>query len=297
MPDARGETKAEPRVRVILGCGYVGVAFAERLLGLGWRVIGVRRAREDAAALTARGSGLTGLAFDDPALPGRLASADAVLSSIPPTDRGDPALLAYSGALDGPKDRWIGYLSTTGVYGDRGGGWAFEWDTCAPSSETSRRRVDAEAGWRGLQQPAHIFRLPGIYGPGRSPFERLRAGAERRIDKPGQVFSRAHRDDIVAALSASLARPRPGAIYNVCDDQPAPSSEVAAYAATLIGAPPPPLVAFEDADLSPMAQRFYADNKRVSNALIKAELGWRPQYPDYRSGLAAVLAAETSAQR
>jgi len=190
---------------------------------------------------------------------------------------------------------WLGYLSTTGVYGDRAGGWVDEASELRPSGPRGRRRVAAEAGWLGLWRrhgvPVHIFRLAAIYGPGRSPFDALRADTARRIAKPGQVFSRIHVDDLASVLIASIARPRPGAIYNVCDDEPAAPEAVVAHAASLLGLPAPPLMPFEAAGLSPMARRFYDDNKRVSNALIKKELGVRLRYPNYRAGLAAILAA------
>jgi nucleoside-diphosphate-sugar epimerase len=165
-----------------------------------------------------------------------------------------------------------------------------------PLGERGRARVAAEAAWLALHAahgvPVHVFRLAGIYGPGRGPFEKVRAGAARRIIKPGQVFSRIHVDDIGATLAASIARPNPGAAYNVCDDEPAPPEDVLAHAAALLGLPPPPEVAFEDADMSPMARSFYAESKRCANRRIREELGVRLAYPTYREGLAAVLAAE-----
>jgi len=195
-----------------------------------------------------------------------------------------------------PGLRWLGYLSTTGVYGDRGGGWVDETARLLPTGERGRRRVGAEQGWLGLWHdsgaPVHIFRLAGIYGPGRSAFDAMRAGTAKRIDKPGQVFSRIHVEDLATVLVASIAQPRLGAVYNVCDDDPAPSQAVVAHAARLLGVPPPPLVPFEAAGLSPMARSFYDDNKRVSNRLIKTELGMRLRYPDFRAGLAAILADE-----
>jgi nucleoside-diphosphate-sugar epimerase len=191
---------------------------------------------------------------------------------------------------------WLGYLSTTGVYGDRGGGWVDETAALCPSGERGHRRVNAEQGWLGLWRdrgvPVHIFRLAAIYGPGRSPFEALRAGAAKRIDKPGQVFSRIHVDDLAQVLFASMRQPRPGAIYNVCDDDPAPQEAVVAFAAGLLGVPAPPLVPLAEAGLSAMALSFYDDKKRVRNSLIKHELGTVLRYPDYRAGLAAILAGQ-----
>ena len=182
---------------------------------------------------------------------------------------------------------WLGYLSTTGVYGDRGGGWVDETAQLLPTGERGRRRVAAEKGWLDLWQdrgvPVHIFRLAAIYGPGRSAFDALRAGTARRIDKPGQVFSRIHVADLASVLIASMERPRPGAVYNVCDDDPAPPAAVVAYAAELLGIEPPPLVPLDAAGLSPMARSFYDDNKRVANRLLKTELGVTLRYPDYRT--------------
>jgi len=190
---------------------------------------------------------------------------------------------------------WIGYLSTTGVYGDRRGGWVTEKSRLAAQSLEGARRVSAERDWlevaRGMGLTVSLFRLPGIYGPGRSALDRVRAGEARRIAAPGQVFSRIHADDLAAGLAASIARPRAGGIYNLCDDEPAANSEVIAYAAGLLGLPVPPEIPLAEAQLSAAAQRFYAESKRVSNARAKAELGWRPAYPTYREGLAAILAA------
>jgi nucleoside-diphosphate-sugar epimerase len=216
---------------------------------------------------------------------------------VPPDEAGDPVLDRHGGDLARlPGLRWLGYLSTTGVYGTREGGWVDEASPLAPTGERGRRRAAAEAGWLELGHrhglSVHVFRLAGIYGPGRSAFDALRAGTAKRIAKPGQVFSRIHVADIVAVLRASMAQPRAGAVYNLCDDDPAPPEEVVAHAAYLLGVPPPPLVPFEAAELSPMARSFYDDNKRVANRLIKEELGVRLRYPSYRDGLAALLRGE-----
>ncbi|MFN4090371.1 MAG: NAD-dependent epimerase/dehydratase family protein [Alphaproteobacteria bacterium] len=231
-----------------------------------------------------------------------LAGTTHVLLSVPPDAEGDPALDLHGGDLvrcAGGSLAWIGYLSTTGVYGDRGGGWVDETVPVRPGSERARRRAAAEASWlafgRDRGVPVQIFRLPGIYGPGRSQIEAVRAGRAHRIDKPGQVFSRIHVDDIVAVLRASMARPRAGAVYNVADDLPAPSHDVTAFACDLLGVEPPPLVPYAAADLSPMARSFYAESRRVANRLIKAELGVTLRYPDYRAGLRAILAGEAAA--
>jgi nucleoside-diphosphate-sugar epimerase len=216
--------------------------------------------------------------------------------SVPPDGTGDPVLATHGNDIPAELS-WVGYLSTTGVYGDRGGGWVDETAALLPTGERGRRRVAAEADWLDLWRsrgvPVHIFRLAGIYGPGRSAFDALRAGTAKRIDKPGQVFSRIHVEDLATVLISSMTRPRPGAIYNVCDDDPSSPEAVVAHAAALLGLPTPPLMALAAAGLSPMARSFYDDNKRVANGLIKRELGVALRYPDYRAGLAAILADET----
>lgn len=279
------------------GFGYTARALADRLSACGWWVSGTCRDPEAAAALGAEGFAAIPFARSRPLPPAALAGVTHILSSIPPEAEGDPVLDLHGtdiAALSGLA--WVGYLSTTGVYGDRGGAWVDETAPLAPTGERGRRRVAAEAGWLALWRerrvPVHLFRLAAIYGPGRSPFAALRAGTARRIDKEGQVFSRIHVADLAAVLCASIARPRPGAVYNVCDDEPASPAAVVAYAAGLLGLPAPPLVPLAAAALSPMAQSFYADNKRVANALLKRELGVRLRHPDYRAGLAAILAAE-----
>ena len=209
-----------------------------------------------------------------------------MLLSIPPEGIGDPVLMRYRHAIAAAdKLRWIGYLSTTGVYGDRGGGWVWEDSERLPTSREGQRRIRAEQQW--LSAGAQVFRLPGLYGPGRNVIERLRDGTARRIHKPDHVFSRLHHDDCATALIRSLRQPRPGAIYNLCDDEPAPADTVLNYAANLTGLPLPEATAWDDPRY-PAMQRFYRDNKRVSNALAKAELGWRPQFPTYREGLTAI---------
>ena len=279
------------------GFGYSALALARRLIASGWVATGTCRSIKKAAAL--REAGFSAVLFDRDR-PVDLAVLDGVthlLVSVPPDARGDPVLDRHGADIAAlPGLRWLGYLSTTGVYGDRGGGWVDETARLLPTGERGRRRVGAEQGWLGLWHdsgaPVHIFRLAGIYGPGRSAFDAMRAGTAKRIDKPGQVFSRIHVEDLATVLVASIAQPRLGAVYNVCDDDPAPSQAVVAHAARLLGVPPPPLVPFEAAGLSPMARSFYDDNKRVSNRLIKTELGVRLLYPDFRVGLAAILADE-----
>ncbi|MEX0760358.1 MAG: NAD-dependent epimerase/dehydratase family protein, partial [Tistlia sp.] len=224
-----------------------------------------------------------------------LAGTTHLLASAPPGAGGDPVLAAHGAAIAAlPELAWVGYLSTTGVYGDRGGGWVDEASSLTPSGERGRRRVEAEAAWLALHRdqgaPVHLFRLAGIYGPGRSQLDSVAAGTARRIVKPGQVFSRIHVEDIATVLEASMARPNPGAAYNVCDEEAADPAEVVAFAAALLGLPAPPALPFESAELSPMGRSFYDDNKRVSNRRIKEELGVRLRYPDYRAGLKALAA-------
>lgn len=281
-----------------LGYGYVARAFAravspEHLTGTG---------RDGAAAARRLGAdGGVGLAFDgagaaSQALITAAREASHVLISIPATRDGCPAFAALGDTLKDAADlTWVGYLSATSVYGDRKGGWCFEAEAPTPMSDRGRARAQAEAQWLNAAPPAHVFRLPGIYGPGRSPLDRARAGEARRVVKPGQVFSRVHRDDIAAALALSSSRPAPGAIYNIADDEPAAPWVVSAFAHDLLGLPAPPEIAFQEADLSPMARAFWAECKRISNAKAKAALGWRPAYRTYREGLTAILAGEDQA--
>ncbi len=282
---------APRRHLLCFGFGYTARALARRLAAAGWTLSGTSRGGGPVA-------GCRTLCFDrdHPLSPAAFAGVTHILVSIPPEQAGDPVLACHRDDIARmPGLAWLGYLSTTAVYGDRGGGWVDETSALCPSGERGRRRVAAEAGWLDLWRhcgaPVHVFRLAAIYGPGRSPFPALRAGTARRIDRPGQVFSRIHVEDLASVLMASIDRSRPGAVYNVCDDEPAAPKAVLAHAAALLGLPPPPLVPFEQADLSPMAKSFYADNKRVANRLIKQELGVRLRYPNYRAGLAAILAA------
>jgi nucleoside-diphosphate-sugar epimerase len=274
----------------------VGRALARRLQAEGWEVAASIRDPADAARLEAEGVRPV-LLTDAGALTAALAETTALLITAPPGPEGCPALQALVPALARARafPDWTGYLSTTGVYGDRRGGWVFEQSRLAAQSTEGARRVAAERDWlevgRGMGLSVSVFRLPGIYGPGRSALDRLRAGEARRIAAPGQVFSRIHADDLAAGLAASIARPRPGGVYNLCDDEPAPNPDVIAYAAGLLGVPPPPEVPLAEAGLSPQGLRFYAESKRVSNARAKAELGWRPAYPSYREGLRAILEA------
>jgi len=279
------------------GLGYTALALARRLQAEGWRVAGTCREAARQEELVRLGIAARLFDRDRPLADARslLAGFTHLLSSVPPDEAGDPVLDLHGPDITSRSElAWIGYLSTTGVYGDRQGGWVDEESALRPTGERGRRRVAAEAGWRALGQrlPVHIFRLAGIYGPGRSAFDALRARRAQRIEKSGHVFSRIHVADIVQVLHASMARPRAGAIYNLCDDDPAAPADVIAHAAALLGVAPPPLVPLAEAKLSEMARSFYDDNKRVRNDRIKQELGVRLTYPDYRAGLAAILAAE-----
>ncbi|SFG88470.1 Nucleoside-diphosphate-sugar epimerase [Palleronia marisminoris] len=273
-----------------IGCGYSARALVPRLLARGWEVRGTTRSADKAEALASAGiPPLVWPGEDD--LGPHINWATHVVHSVSPDD-GDLVLETYGGALAAADLEWFAYLSTTGVYGDYGGGWVDEDTPLNPSTARGAARVRAEAGWRALQSHGlrlHIFRLAGIYGPGRGPFAKVRAGKARRIVKQGQVFSRIHVEDIAAVLEASIDHPRPGAIYNVCDDDPAPPQDVIAHAADLLGVPRPPEIPFEAADLSPMARSFYAESKRVRNDRIKDELGVELAYPTYRDGLRALL--------
>jgi nucleoside-diphosphate-sugar epimerase len=281
----------------LFGYGFSGRALARRMAAKGGEIVATFRDPAGAARIAADGHIAVDL-DDRDAVTEALSLTQALLVTAPPGPQGCPALNALVGPLAeaGAFPDWIGYLSTTGVYGDRRGGWVTEQSRLAAQSVEGARRVGAERDWfevgRGMGLTVCAFRLPGIYGPGRSAFDRLREGRARRIVAEGQVFSRIHVEDLAAGLEASIARPRASAAYNLCDDEPAANSEVLAYAAGLLGIAPPPEIALADAQLSPTAMRFYAESKRVSNALAKAELGWRPAYPTYREGLAAILGAE-----
>ncbi len=276
------------------GLGYTARALASVLAGRGWRIAGTTRDAASREALAAAGYAMYRFERDhplaDPAA--ALAGVTHILSSVPPDADGDAVLdihgadLAALGGIE-----WAGYLSTTGVYGDHGGGAVDERSACRPAGERGRRRLAAEEGWRESGLPVHLFRLAGIYGPGRNTLETVRQGRARRIRKPGQLFGRIHLDDIVQVLCASIDRPNPGAAYNVADDEPAPPDEVVAYACELLGVEPPPVQAFDEVrdTLSPMALSFYGESKRVANRRIRRELGVNLKWPTYREGLKGLL--------
>lgn len=271
-----------------LGHGYSARALARLLVPQGWRIIGTTR--NPAKADKFRAEGVEPLLWPGD-LEWVLEEATHILCSAAPDAKGDPFLQAVP-EIARSKAGWVGYLSTTGVYGDHDGGWVDETTPLTPQSDRGRQRVLAEGQWLATGLPVHIFRLAGIYGPGRGPFEKVRDGTARRIIKPGQVFSRIHVDDIAQVLEASMRQPNPGAAYNVCDDNPCPPQEVIGYAAQLLGMPEPPAVPFEAVapTMTPMAIGFYSESKKVRNDRIKDELGVKLLYPDYPLGLAALLA-------
>ena len=269
----------------IFGFGYTASFVAQAALAQGWQVSGTTR--DPAKAARMRANGIIPVILTDTTIPD-LGQITHLLSSVPPTASGDPVLQAYGGAIAAaPQLQWIGYLSTTGVYGDYQGAWVDETTPCHPTSPRGQWRLAAEQAWQALPLPANIFRLAGIYGPGRNVIEELQRGTARRIDKPGHVFNRIHVEDIAQALLASMARPQPGEIYNLVDDEPASSREVVEYAAKLLGIEPPPLEDYAIANLSDMARSFYAECKRIKIDKLKQSLAWELMFPSYREGLAS----------
>jgi len=278
------------------GYGFSARALTRLLLPAGWRVIGTTRSPEKAAALKAEG--IEAVVWPGADMRPALAEATHLLLSAAPDDDGDPVLAELAGEIAANAEHldWVGYLSTTGVYGDHQGGWVDETTPLTPATRRGRQRVLAESQWQALAEttglPLHIFRLAGIYGPGRGPFAKVRRGTARQIIKKDQVFSRIHVDDIAQVLGASIALPSPVAIYNVCDNEAAPPQDVLAHAAALLAATLPPEEDYESAEMTPMARSFYAESKRVRNDRIRDELGVELLYPTYREGLAALLALE-----
>ncbi|MGL5837963.1 MAG: SDR family NAD(P)-dependent oxidoreductase [Sphingorhabdus sp.] len=260
---------------LIFGMGYTATRLATYLRARGWDVIGTRRQ-----------AGRDAIAFDDKvAVKAALASASHILSSVPPSPEGDPVLQAYDTEIANARAQWIGYLSSTGVYGDTQGAWVDESATIGTGRRTAR--ADADLAWQGLRPDVCVFRLPGIYGPGRSALDRVRESKAHRIDLPHQVFSRVHVDDIVSGVSASFVGP-PG-IYNIADDFPCSQNAVIEHACILLGIDPSPLQSLDNAKLSPMARAFYAENRRISNLKAKRLLNWTPQYRDYKQGLGVLF--------
>jgi nucleoside-diphosphate-sugar epimerase len=274
---------------LIYGFGHIGQALARAASG--FAITATSRSPAKRKAIAAMGFSALD-PTDTKALISSAQQAHAILITAAPDADGCPAFTTLGKSLAQiSQPKWLGYLSTTGVYGDRGGGWVFEDSPLAPLSPEAKRRVSAEALWQGLN--AHyvsIFRLPGLYGPGRSVLDRLREGTARRIHKPGQVFSRLFEDDCATALLASIAAPKKGGVYNLCDDEPLAPDALIDYACATYGYALPPVLSFDDPNLSGMTRRFYNESKRVSNAQAKAQLGWRLLYPTYREGLAAINA-------
>lgn len=289
MPDAASSVSL-----LVFGGGWLGRAAALEAIRRGGRAVATSRDPATRAALEAEGVGAVD-PTDETALSAAVAEASALLVTAPPDAHGCPGLKALIPAItaSGAWPDWIGYVSSTAVFGDRDGGWAFEDDELNAASLEGARRVRAERDWldagRGMGLTVQLFRLPALYGPGRSPLDKLRDGTARIVRKPGQVFNRVHVEDAVAGLFASMARPHPGAAYTLCDDEPSPADVVIAGAAARLGLPLPPEVDLDDPSVSDAMRRFYLDSKRLSNAKAKAELGWRPRYPSWRDGLEALI--------
>ncbi len=276
------------------GFGFSAQALARRLVPKGWTVTGTARSEESFAKIADLGA--RPLVFDGSQAVELPDDVTHILISVPPDGDGDVVLRHCKQTISERAGNlsWVGYLSTTGVYGNRDGAWVDEDAELLPSTERGERRVKAERAWLNLYEqmdiPVMVFRLAGIYGPGRNQLVSLLKGKSRRVVKPGQVFSRIHVDDIAQILEASIEKPNPGRAYNVCDDLPAPPQDVVAFAAELMGMSPPPEVAFDEAEMSPMGRSFYAESKRVHNDRIKDELGVTLTYPDYKTGLTALFA-------
>jgi nucleoside-diphosphate-sugar epimerase len=276
---------------LILGHGYSAAVLSRRLLAKGWQVIGTTRSPEKAERM--RAAGIEPLVWPGAPLAPALGRATHLLMGIGPDDNGDPVLARHRDeiAACAPGVDWAGYLSTTGVYGNHRGGWVDEGTPPAPTTARGRARLAAEQAWAGTGLPLHIFRIAGIYGPGRGPFRKILDGTARLIIRENQFMSRIHVEDIAQAIEASIARPNPGAVYNLSDDEPTSPETVLLHAAALLGLPPPPSVAFDEAQMTAMARSFYSESKKVCNRRIRTELGVRLAYPTYREGLAALVAS------
>lgn len=276
-------------VLLSFGHGYSAQGLSPVLNAKGWKTIGTSRSTDGFDGIVA--SGAEPVLWPETDMGEILDQATHLLVSIAPSEAGDPVLNQLADEISARRDQfqWVGYLSTTGVYGDHQGGWVDETTSLTPTTKRGQLRVAAEQAWQDMGLPLHIFRLAGIYGPERGPFLKLRNGTARRIIKKNQIFSRIHVDDIAQTLNVSLENPNPGSIYNVCDNLAAPPEEVIGYAAELLNMPIPKGEDFELADMTPMARSFYSESKKVSNAKIRQELGVVLKYPDYRSGLEALL--------
>lgn len=282
---------AQKRHILFLGFGFSAEALARLLDPQIWRIIGTSRSAEGLQHITSLG--YEAILFDDLSIIPD--SVTHIVTSVPPGPTGDPVLQKLSLELQRRAKhlQWVAYLSTTGVYGDHAGAWVDETTPLTPNTERGQRRVDAESQWLELYErhklPVHIFRLAGIYGPGRNALISLKDGTAKRVIRKGQVFSRIHVDDIAGILRASIEKPNPGRAYNVADDEPCPPQDVIAYAASLLKTEPPPEIPFDQAELSAMAKSFFMDSKRVNNTRVKEELGYLFLYPDYRIGLKSLL--------
>ena len=272
------------------GLGYVGVALAKKLLSIGWQVSGTVRTSEKAKTL--KNLGINAYIFDgalgDTVILDQINASSHLISTIAPTEKGDLVINAYKNPLKETKKSWVGYLSTTGVYGDHKGGWVDENTPPNPEEARSKNRLTAEQQWHSLNLPLHIFRIAGIYGPNRNILDQLKKNTAQNIVKEGQFFSRIHVDDIVKILMASMAQPTPHEIYNIADDAPSSRQDLVNYGAKLLGITPPKPVPFVDADLSPMTKSFYASNRRVSNRKVKEKLNISLDFPTYQEGLSAL---------
>jgi len=280
---------------LLLGAGYCAKAMIEPLLSRGYTVLATTRSPDKAAQL--KTLGVTPIIYNghiNTAMQQSLERADIIISSIPPNDNGDPFLseLPKTIAELTPSAQWVGYLSATSVYGDRRGQWAFEDELLRPLTRRGKNRAMAELQWLESETPIHVFRLAGIYGPGRNGFERLRQGKARAVIKDGHIVNRIHIDDIVTALLSSIDKANPLKIYNLADGNPAPPQDVVNFAADLIGVPRPPQLNHDTANISDMARSFYLETKRIDISRAKNDLGWTPKYENYRQGLMATLKAE-----
>jgi nucleoside-diphosphate-sugar epimerase len=276
---------------LFFGFGFSAETLARRLDNKEWTITGTSRTTEGAAGISAQG--VRGVRFDD--MIDVPEDVTHIVSSVPPDATGDSVLTRFAASLAerAKMITWVGYLSTTGVYGDHGGGWVDEDTPLTPNTERGHRRKDAEEAWLDIYTqhglPVHLFRLAGIYGPGRNAMQSVRDGTAKRIIRDGQIFSRIHVEDIAGILEASIKKPNPGRAYNVADNEPCPPQDVIAHAAELLGLEPPPEVPFKQANLSPMARSFYMDSKRVSNARVREELGYQFRYPNYQTGLQSLI--------
>lgn len=278
---------------LIFGFGYTAKVLSSKLISQGFRVIGTKRSLDEQESNGSQGVKL--IDFNSPKMEDYIGQSSYILIAIPPTSTMSDLVLTKYGGLIRKQARhfqWLGYLSSTGVYGDHQGRWVDEKTVCIPHTPTGITRLKAEQAWLSFaklnQLPLHVFRLSGIYGPGRNAIERLQKGKKYSVFKEGQVFCRIHVGDIASVLLASMNAINPLSIYNVSDDEPAPAHTVDHYAAALLHREPPPLVPFSEASLSPMGQEFYGNNRRVSNLKMKEELHVSLKYPTFREGLAQI---------